>query len=44
MECPRAQGFLISRPMTPSGIESLVRINPRGEAAIPLHGSVISAS
>src|SRR5262249_33832862 len=44
MGCPRVQGFLVSRPMAPSGIESLVRINARGEASIPLQGSVISAS
>ena len=44
MGCPRAQGYLVSRPMAPSGIETLVQLNPRGEASIPLHGSVISAS
>ncbi len=44
MGCPRAQGYLVSRPMAPSGIEALVQLNPRGEASIPLHGSVISAS
>jgi diguanylate cyclase (GGDEF)-like protein/PAS domain S-box-containing protein len=44
MGCPRAQGFLVSRPMAPSGIEALVQVNPRGEPYIPLHGSVISAS
>jgi diguanylate cyclase (GGDEF)-like protein/PAS domain S-box-containing protein len=44
MGCPRGQGFLVSRPMAPSGIESLVRTTPRGDASIPLHGSVISAS
>ncbi|GLY84278.1 putative bifunctional diguanylate cyclase/phosphodiesterase [Actinoallomurus iriomotensis] len=44
MGCPRGQGYLVSRPMAPSGIEALVQLNPRGEASIPLHGSVISAS
>jgi diguanylate cyclase (GGDEF)-like protein/PAS domain S-box-containing protein len=44
MGCPRVQGFLVSRPMAPSGIEALVQVNPRGEPFIPLHGSVISAS
>ncbi len=44
MNCHRVQGFLVSRPMTPNGIEALVQINSRGEASIPLHGSVISAS
>ncbi len=44
MGCPRVQGFLVSRPMTPSGIEALVQVGPRGQASIPLHGSVISAS
>jgi diguanylate cyclase (GGDEF)-like protein/PAS domain S-box-containing protein len=44
MGCPRVQGYLVSRPMEPSGIEALVQLNPRGEASIPLHGSVISAS
>jgi diguanylate cyclase (GGDEF)-like protein/PAS domain S-box-containing protein len=44
MGCPRAQGFLVSRPMAPSGIEAVVQLNARGEASIPLHGSVISAS
>ena len=31
-------------PMAPSGIETLVQLNARGEPYIPLHGSVISAS
>jgi diguanylate cyclase (GGDEF)-like protein/PAS domain S-box-containing protein len=44
MGCPRVQGYLVSRPMAPSGIEALVQVNPRGEPFIPLHGSVISAS
>jgi diguanylate cyclase (GGDEF)-like protein/PAS domain S-box-containing protein len=44
MSCPRAQGYLVSRPMAPSGIETLVQVNSRGEPFIPLHGSVISAS
>ena len=44
MGCPRAQGYLVSRPMAPRGIEALVRRGPRGEPFIPLHGSVISAS
>jgi EAL domain-containing protein (putative c-di-GMP-specific phosphodiesterase class I) len=44
MGCPRGQGYLVSRPMAPGGIEALVQLNPRGEASIPLHGSVISAS
>jgi EAL domain-containing protein (putative c-di-GMP-specific phosphodiesterase class I) len=44
MGCPRVQGYLVSRPMVPSGIEALVQVNPRGEPFIPLHGSVISAS
>ncbi|MDN3358877.1 EAL domain-containing protein [Actinomadura sp. DC4] len=44
MGCPRAQGYLVSRPMAPSGIEALVQLSSRGEASIPLHGSVISAS
>jgi diguanylate cyclase (GGDEF)-like protein/PAS domain S-box-containing protein len=44
MGCPRAQGYLVSRPMAPGGIEALVQLNSRGEASIPLHGSVISAS
>jgi EAL domain-containing protein (putative c-di-GMP-specific phosphodiesterase class I) len=44
MGCPRGQGYLVSRPMAPNGIEALVRLNSRGEASIPLHGSVISAS
>jgi diguanylate cyclase (GGDEF)-like protein/PAS domain S-box-containing protein len=44
MACPRAQGYLVSRPMAPSGIETLVQLNARGEPYIPLHGSVISAS
>ncbi|WP_329256244.1 EAL domain-containing protein [Actinoallomurus sp. NBC_01490] len=44
MGCPRGQGYLVSRPMAPGGIEALIQLNPRGEASIPLHGSVISAS
>ncbi|MGH3380589.1 MAG: putative bifunctional diguanylate cyclase/phosphodiesterase, partial [Actinoallomurus sp.] len=44
MACPRAQGYLVSRPMAPSGIEALVQLNARGEPYVPLHGSVISAS
>jgi diguanylate cyclase (GGDEF)-like protein/PAS domain S-box-containing protein len=44
MGCPRGQGYLVSRPMPPNGIEALVTLNPRGEPSIPLHGSVISAS
>jgi diguanylate cyclase (GGDEF)-like protein/PAS domain S-box-containing protein len=44
MRCPRVQGYLVSRPMAASGIEALVQLNSRGEASIPLHGSVISAS
>jgi diguanylate cyclase (GGDEF)-like protein/PAS domain S-box-containing protein len=44
MGCPRAQGYLVSRPMAPSGIEALVQLDPRGQASIPLHGSAISAS
>ncbi len=44
MGCPRVQGYLVSRPMTPTGIEALVQISGRGQASIPLHGSVISAS
>jgi diguanylate cyclase (GGDEF)-like protein len=44
MGCPRGQGYLVSRPMDPGGIESLLRTNRHGEASIPLHGPVISAS
>ncbi len=43
MRCPRGQGFLVARPMAPRRIEALVRTNPRGEASIPLHGSIIQA-
>ena len=43
MGCPRGQGFLVARPMAAGRIESLVRTSLRGDTAIPLQGSAISA-
>jgi diguanylate cyclase (GGDEF)-like protein/PAS domain S-box-containing protein len=45
MECPRGQGFLVARPMSPGRARALVRTNltppaGHGEASIPLSGAV----
>ncbi|MBC6459961.1 GGDEF domain-containing phosphodiesterase [Actinomadura sp. HBU206391] len=45
MGCPRGQGFLVARPMTPGRAQALVRTNltpPAGQggASIPLSGAV----
>ncbi|WP_018655359.1 EAL domain-containing protein [Actinomadura flavalba] len=48
MDCPRGQGFLVARPMTPGRVEPLVRSNlraggPLGEGGLTEPDSALSA-